>query len=109
MTRQGDPKSLRRKLVDASGVGLRVDVWLAKVCSDLSRSQVKKLIDSGSILIGGRPCAASQHLELDDEVFLPEVAPEQVALVATPMEMDIIFEDDDLLVVNKGSGLSVHP
>ena len=94
---------------DLSWTGERVDKFLAEVMEDYSRSFLQKQFKEGNITVNGKPAKASQKVTEDDEivVFLPEnqepdIEPENIPL-------DILYEDQQLLVVNKPKGMVVHP
>lgn len=89
--------------------GLRLDKYLASTYPEMSRSQMQKLIEAGQVTVNGRPARASQRLESGDMVVatVPSSAPAELAAEAIPL--DIVYEDNDLLVINKPPGLTVHP
>lgn len=89
--------------------GVRVDVFLAQQMPELTRSAVQRLIEQGNVTLDGVPIrknAKTIALALY-EVTIPEVKP--VELVAQDIALDVVYEDGDLLVVNKPKGLVVHP
>jgi 23S rRNA pseudouridine1911/1915/1917 synthase len=88
----------------------RIDKILSAHCEGLSRSRIQNLMDQGQVTINGAVCeTASRKLLLNDvvEIFIPPV----VSALPKPenIPLDIIFEDDDLIVINKQAGLVVHP
>ena len=94
---------------DPSWAGERIDKFLAEVMEDYSRSFLQKQFKEGNITVNGKAAKASLKVAEDDEVvvFLPEnqepdIEPENIPL-------DILYEDDQLLVVNKPKGMVVHP
>ena len=89
--------------------GERLDAFLARSVENLTRSSAQKLLEDGCVLRNGKPGKKNDKLNIGDavEVSLPE--PRPVDIVATEMPLDIIYEDDDLLVLNKPKGLVVHP
>lgn len=90
-------------------VGLRLDVWLTRRLPDLSRSRLQMLIKHGDITMGGkavRPHAkVTEGLEVD--VDIPPAVPVELAGEDIPLE--ILYEDSDIIVINKPAGLVVHP
>lgn len=87
----------------------RVDKWISDSLPDISRSYIQKLIKSNQVFINGSPCKAGYKLRLNDELTfeIPEaVEPE---ILAEDIPLDILYEDDDVLVVNKPKGMVVHP
>jgi len=102
---------LRRFDVGRASAGRRLDRFLAAVCGDISRSRLQKLIEEGAVRVDGavekrpsRTTADGQKVELT----LPE-APPRTALVAEDIPLEILYEDDQLLILNKPPGLVVHP
>jgi len=87
----------------------RLDRYLAKEYPELSRSRLQKLIEQGYILVNECGAKASQKLNAGDKIYVVLPPPEQVSLVAEPIPVDVIYEDDDLLVIDKPAGLVVHP
>jgi 23S rRNA pseudouridine1911/1915/1917 synthase len=86
-----------------------LDQWLAQALPQLSRSQLQKLIRQGQVLVAGqtvRPSSAVQPGEVIT-VYLPASEPEAPQPETTPL--DVVYEDDDLLVINKPAGMVVHP
>ncbi len=95
--------------VEEGQQGERIDKYIADVFADLSRSYVQKLIKEGRVLINGTVCKANDRLSCGDEIFLS--APEAVIPHILPenIPLDILYEDADLIIVNKPKGMVVHP
>ena len=90
-------------------VGQRVDLFLSRHCDSLSRSQIKNLISENRATIEGKICKPSQILQAGDRVSL-EIPPiKNLELQAQDLPLDIIYEDSDLLVLNKAAEQVVHP
>ena len=89
--------------------GERLDAFLARCADNLSRSAAQKLIEEGAVTRNGKPGKKNDKLNAGDavEYAIPEAKP--VDIVPTEMKLDIVYEDDDLLVINKPKGLVVHP
>ena len=89
--------------------GERLDAFLARRGENLSRSAAQKLIEQGQVTRNGVPGRKNDKLNPGDriEYTIPEAKP--VDIVPTEMPLDIVYEDDDLLVINKPKGLVVHP
>ncbi|MBR3949477.1 MAG: RluA family pseudouridine synthase [Oscillospiraceae bacterium] len=89
--------------------GERLDAFLARRAEGLSRSAAQKLIEEGAVQRNGRPGKKNDKLNPGDaiEYDIPEAKP--VDIVPTEMQLDIVYEDGDLLVINKPKGLVVHP
>ena len=90
--------------------GQRIDLFLSRVIPDLSRSHFKKLIKEDLILVNGNPVKPSYETRAGD-LIMAKVPGQKAdeALKPEPMLLDILFEDEDLLIVNKAPGLVVHP
>ncbi len=89
--------------------GQRLDKWVTEVTGDLSRMAVQRLIAEGRITVNGRISKAAYRLNAGDEIVvrIPPAAPTE--LVPEPIPLDIVYEDADLIVINKPAGLVVHP
>lgn len=98
-----------RELKYNSEESMRLDVYLSEELEELSRSEIQRLIKSGDILVNNKKSKASYRLELDDMVSVApiEVVDETITPIDLPLE--VIYEDDDLLVINKPAGLVVYP
>jgi 23S rRNA pseudouridine1911/1915/1917 synthase len=87
----------------------RLDQWLAQSIPQLSRSQLQKLIRQGQVLVAGQPARPSAALQPGDVVTVHLPAPEPAALQPETTPLDVVYEDDDLVVINKPAGMVVHP
>ena len=86
----------------------RIDKYLAEEL-DISRSTVKKMIDEGFVLVNGKEVKASLILSEADELFVKDGFIKESSFEAEDIPINIVYEDDDLLVINKKSGMVVHP
>ncbi len=96
--------------VEPDSHGTRIDVWLCSQISTLSRARAQQWIRDGHVLLNGVPCKPSTTLTGDERVDVhppPETQPTTLEPEAIPLAM--LYEDDDLLVVDKPAGLVVHP
>ena len=89
--------------------GTRIDAWLAANLEDMTRSAAQRLLEEGSVTRDGKTLAKNYKLTGTEtlEVSLPD--PEPVDVVPQNIPLDIVFEDGDVIVVNKPKGLVVHP
>ena len=89
--------------------GIRLDKFISENCPGLSRSQAQKIIDDGFVTVGGLMEKASHKTETGEriEITIPPPAPSGLLPEAIPVK--ILYEDDDLLVIDKPAGLTVHP
>ena len=90
--------------------GTRLDAFLAARLPDLSRSRAASLVQEGRVTVNGRPASKSCRLTGGEtlSVDLPE-QPADTSLTAQAIPLDVVYEDDDVIVVNKPAGLVVHP
>ena len=93
----------------ADMAGERLDAFLARSVESLSRSGAQKLIEEGCVLLRGKPGKKNDKLNPGDEISFEMPEPRQVDIAPTKMELDIVYEDEDVLVINKPKGLVVHP
>ncbi len=89
--------------------GVRLDKFVGDGCPELSRTYAQKLIAAGFITVNGRPAKASLKLAVGDRVAVSVPPETPVPLSPEPIPLKIVFEDNDLLVVDKPPGLAVHP
>ncbi len=91
-------------------VGVRADKFLSSVCDELSRSRLQKLIADGQVIMNGKPLkSASIRVAEGDEFSVSIPAPMPSIPEAQDIPLNVVYEDDDLLVINKASGMVVHP
>ena len=89
--------------------GERLDAFLARTVENLSRSGAQKLLEEGCVLLRGTPGRKNDKLSVGDEVEVTIPEPKTVDIAPKEMALDILYEDDDVLVLNKPKGLVVHP
>ena len=89
--------------------GERLDAFLARSMENMSRSAVQKLVEEGHVLLGGKKAKKNDKLNIGDEISVTVPEPKEVDIAPTEMALDIVYEDDDVLVINKPKGLVVHP
>ena len=96
-------------LVSWEEEGERIDKYLSALCPDLSRSYVQKLLKSGNVLVDGRQVKVSYSIQEGERIFLDVPEAVEPEIEAEPMELDILYEDKDVILVNKPKGMVVHP
>ena len=89
--------------------GQRLDAFVAAAVPELTRSAVQRLIEQGQVLLDGKVVKASYKLSAGEQVAVTIPPPEPASAVAEDIELDILFEDADVIVVNKAAGMTVHP
>ncbi len=93
----------------ADVAGERLDAYLARCGQGLTRSAAQKLIEQGVVTVNGRPGKKNDKLKAGDTVVWSVPEPREVDIVAREMPLEIVYEDEDMLVINKPKGLVVHP
>lgn len=88
--------------------GLRLDSYLSEKL-ELSRSKVQKLIKDDKVIVNGKVASNSYSVKLDDEIAVNDKLDYSINVEAEDIPLNIIYEDDDLLIINKESGMVVHP
>ncbi|MSO98851.1 MAG: RluA family pseudouridine synthase [Rhodospirillaceae bacterium] len=107
---QNGAPDLRQFTVTNDGVGKRLDRWLVGQNPDLSRSRIQQLITQGCVQIAGRADVhAATTLKANDVVAVVIPQPVRIELAAQALNLDVVFEDEHLIVINKPAGLVVHP
>ena len=89
--------------------GERIDALLARTVPSLSRSAAQRLIEKGAVRIGDRPAQKNTRCEAGTEITVTLPETEEIPLLAQEIPLDIVYEDQDLIVVNKPRGMVVHP
>lgn len=104
----GSPQR-RRFLVCEEDERERLDVYLQRASGDLSRSRVQSLIGGGAVLVNAAPQRASYRVRIGDEIGLDVPPPVELAARPQDLPLAVLYEDADLLVVDKPAGMAVHP
>ena len=87
----------------------RLDSYLSEVLEDMSRSHIQKLIKDGGITVSGKRVKSGYQLSGGEEIFVPEEEPEIPEILPENIPLDIVYEDEDVIVINKPKGMVVHP
>lgn len=87
----------------------RIDVYLSGLIEEMSRNSIQKLISDGNVIVNSKQIKSNYKVKLNDaiNVIIPE--PEVLDILAENMPLEIVYEDDDLAVINKPQGMVVHP
>lgn len=96
-------------VVDDINAGKRLDLYISENQSDISRSAVAKLIDNENVLVNFKKCYKSYKVATGDSITVKLDEPVDAEIIAQEIPLDIVYEDDALLVVNKPKGMVVHP
>jgi 23S rRNA pseudouridine1911/1915/1917 synthase len=96
--------------ITADAVGERIDKWLTQeLGEDASRSQVQQWIKDGFVLLQGKVLKANHKLSFGEQIELHVPEPESLEVVAEAIPLDVVYEDADVIVINKPRGMVVHP
>ena len=97
-------------LIDEESKGTRIDRVLSLLLAESSRSYIQKLIEKGNVTVDGKPCTAKNYkVNAGQQVELVMPEPQNLSVEPEDIPLDIVYEDDDVLVVNKPRGMVVHP
>ena len=96
-------------IIDETVAGERIDKALSSIQSEWSRSQVGNWLDAGRIKVNGGDVKAKYKVRLDDEIIVTIPAVEELEILPEALDLEIVYEDADVLVVNKPRGMVVHP
>jgi 23S rRNA pseudouridine1911/1915/1917 synthase len=100
---------IRRFRVGAPSAGTRLDLFLASTCSDMSRSRLQKLIAEGRVHVDGGPARRSHTVRVGEEISVEVPEVREAELEPEDIPLSILYEDDQLLAIDKPPGLVVHP
>lgn len=100
---------MRQQFKVEDSQGLRIDRYLAEACEALSRSYLQKLLKSEAVLVNGEAVKSNYKVCVGDVICLEVPDAVELEVMAEPMDLDILYEDADLVVVNKPKGMVVHP
>lgn len=95
--------------VSETDAGVRLDAYLASQIEGWSRSRLQRLIDNEDVLVNGRAVKSSYKVSENDEVEVELTPPALANFTPEDIPLDVVFEDDQLIVINKPAGLVVHP
>src|SRR6266404_9817015 len=103
------PETNRQELVVTElSRGIRLDRWLVEQCPQLSRARLQELIAAGLVLVNGAPAKASHKVRGGEKVQVEVVQRPPLRAEPESIPLDILYEDKDLMIVNKPAGMSVH-
>ena len=94
---------------DAADSGIRIDKYLASSLPEKSRSYYQKAIDSGFVLVNGKQIKSKYQTKLGDEIVVSIGPVKEIDIEPEDIPIDILYEDEDVIVVNKPKGMVVHP
>lgn len=89
--------------------GTRIDKYLKEQRADLSRAQIQSWIKEGYILVNNQQVKPNHKVQVNDTIELTEKQPEPLEIIAEDLPIDIVYQDEDVVVINKAKGMVVHP
>ncbi|MBR3833556.1 MAG: RluA family pseudouridine synthase [Lachnospiraceae bacterium] len=93
----------------ADYVGIRIDKCLSELLTDYSRAYIQKLLDESNITVNNKSIKSNYKLRAGDNVAISIPEPEELEILPENIPLDIVYEDNDILIVNKPKGMVVHP
>jgi len=90
-------------------VGVRIDKVLSTELADYSRAYIQKLLDDGNITVSNKPVKANYKLKAGDYVSISIPEPEELEVLPENIPLDVVYEDSDIIIINKPKGMVVHP
>lgn len=94
--------------VDEKNAGKRIDSYLA-TNTENSRANIQRLIENEKILVNGKKIKVSYKVQSKDEISIENEEPKEIELKAQDIPVDVLYEDNDIIVINKPKGMVVHP
>ena len=96
-------------IVTAEDKDIRIDKYISSKLENFSRANIQRMIENGDILVNGKKVRTSYKIQGNDKIKITFEEPKEAHLKPEDIPLDIVYEDDDILVVNKQKGLVVHP
>lgn len=100
---------MKEYIVSQEEKGKRLDTYIPSVDTDITRTSAQRLIEDGNILVNGKNAKVSYKIQENDKISVEIPKPKQIELKAQNIPIEIIYEDSDIIVVNKPKGMVVHP
>lgn len=97
------------KTASAEHAGIRLDKWIAEQLEGYSRSAAQKIMESGSVLVNGVVCSKNYKVKSGDIIDVPDPVEHSTEILGEDIPLDIVYEDEHILVVNKPKHMVVHP
>ena len=96
-------------IVENNSNDVRIDKWIFEQNKDMSRSMLQKLLKDNQVTVNGKPVTKSYKINIGDKITVEIPEPVELNVLPENIPIEIVYEDDDLLVVNKPKGMVVHP
>lgn len=100
---------MKEYIVSQEEKGKRLDAYISSANTDITRTSAQRLIENGNILVNGKNAKVSYKIQENDKISVEIPEPKQIELKAQNIPIEIIYEDSDIIVVNKPKGMVVHP
>lgn len=100
---------MKEYIVSHEEKGKRLDTYIPSVDTDITRTSAQRLIEDGNILVNGKNAKVSYKIQENDKISVEIPKPKQIELKAQDIPIEIVYEDSDIIVVNKPKGMVVHP
>ena len=100
---------MKEYIIKDNLANIRLDKAVIELDKDLSRVTVQRLIEEGNILVNKKNSKASYKVNLNDKISVEKPQAKEISLEAEDIPLDILYEDNDIIVVNKPKGMVVHP
>lgn len=100
---------MKEYIVSQEEKGKRLDTYISSANTDITRTSAQRLIEDGNILVNGKNVKVSYKIQENDKISVEIPKPKQIELKAQDIPIEIIYEDSDIIVVNKPKGMVVHP
>lgn len=100
---------MKEFIIEKENEGIRLDKVLSNLDSELSRTMIQKQIENKEILVNDKVQKASYKVQLKDKITVKELEPVKIDIKPEDIPIEVIYEDNDIIVVNKPKGLVVHP
>ncbi|HHV98571.1 MAG TPA: RluA family pseudouridine synthase [Clostridiaceae bacterium] len=104
-----DPEEREEINITADKSGVRIDALLSSNIEKYSRTYFQKLIENGMVKVNGKNVKSNYKVKLDDKISVQIPKPQKLDVKAENIDIDVLYEDDDILIVNKPKGMVVHP
>lgn len=100
---------MKEYIITSDTENIRLDKVISILDTELSRSMIQKMLEDSKILVNGKKEKASYKTKIDDKIEVEEIVAKEIELKAQDIPIEIIYEDSDIIVVNKPKGMVVHP
>lgn len=100
---------MKQYIIKKEQKNIRIDKLISELEKDLSRSSIQRMIEEGNILVNGKKVKSSYKVEEDNVITIKKEEPKEVDVLPEDIPLNIIYEDKDIIIINKKKGMVVHP